>query len=202
MFTPTMLLTTVEPFSVTVVLPPVALIPSFEFCEASELTIASALDPPMLKPLLLLLATFMPVIVPATEALPLGTIEMPVMLLNEDVFVIRRFSSGLPDDAVGTMAMPVPVELEMTQPRMLRFKSPDRAEFNVTPELPAPAPSISSPFNVTLPEAAVMVMPLLPAGSVIAAQPLPLMVTGPVMVSGPYLPGSSAATTPLAPTAV
>src|ERR1700733_3788366 len=165
MFTPTLLLTTVEPFSVTVVPAPVALMPSCEFCEASELTIASAIDPPMLKPLLLLLATFNPVMVPATEALPLGTIEMPVALLNEDVFVIRRLRRGGPDDALGTMTIPVPVELEITQLRMLRFKSPDNAELSAMPELPAPTPSISSPFSVTLPEAAVMVMPLLPAGS-------------------------------------
>jgi hypothetical protein len=43
-----------------------------------------------------------------------------------------------------------------------------------------------------------MVMPLPAAGAVIAAQPLPLMVIAPVMVSGPYLPGSSAAMMPLA----
>ena len=65
-----------------------------------------------------------------------------------------------------------------------------------------PAPSISRPVRVTLPEPALTVMALLPDGPVIAAHPLPLMVTGPLMVSGPYFPGSSAATMPLAPTLV
>ena len=51
---------------------------------------------------------------------------------------------------------------------------------------------------MTLPEPALTVMPLPVAGAVIAAQPLPLTVTGPVMLSGPYLPGSSAAMIPLA----
>jgi len=49
---------------------------------------------------------------------------------------------------------------------------------------------------------ALMVMALFCASPVIAAQPLPLTVTGPVMVIGPYLPGSSAAIMPLAPIAV
>src|ERR1700722_951060 len=64
------------------------------------------------------------------------------------------------------------------------------------------APSISRPINVTLPEPELMVMPTPDAGPVIADHPLPFMVTPVVMVSGPYLPGSSAATMPLAPTTV
>jgi hypothetical protein len=39
------------------------------------------------------------------------------------------------------------------------------------------------------------------AGAVIAAHPLPFTVSGILMVSGPYLPGSSAATMPLTSTA-
>src|ERR1700723_1098442 len=55
---------------------------------------------------------------------------------------------------------------------------------------------------MTLPVPALMVIPLPVAGAVIAAQPLPLTVTGVVMLSGPYLPGSSAAIMPLAPITV
>src|ERR1700728_481858 len=42
-----------------------------------------------------------------------------------------------------------------------------------------------------------MMMPALVAGAVIVAQPLPLMVTGPVVAIAPYLPGSSAVMMPL-----
>jgi hypothetical protein len=47
----------------------------------------------------------------------------------------------------------------------------------------------------------VMPAPLLTLGAVIAAQPLPSMVTVLVIVTGPYLPGSSAAMIPPAATA-